>query len=213
MRSVRLFYRKHGNIKFISHLDMNRFMIKMVRLSKIPVWYSEGFNPHPYITFALPLSLGFESEYEVMDVRLDDDSFSNSDAYEMLKKFMPEGIDFFAFGDPIMTAGQVAFARFRIDFSKDILAYADKLQSFFSQDVISAEKKTKKGGIKVINLKDFIKGYSITDSSIEVILSAGSNNLNPKLLLDTFNSDHSEKLPAYSITRTMLYNDKLEKFE
>ena len=62
MRNVRLFYKKLGNMKFVSHLDMSRFIIKVIRMSKIPVWYSEGFNPHPYITFALPLSLGFESD-------------------------------------------------------------------------------------------------------------------------------------------------------
>ena len=59
-------------MKFISHLDMQRFMIRMIRRSGIPVWYSEGFNPHPYITFALPLSLaemldGFAAETQRAD--------------------------------------------------------------------------------------------------------------------------------------------------
>ena len=75
LKNVRLFFKKDGPLRFVSHLDMNRVMTRILRLSKVPVWYTEGFNPHPYITFALPLSLGFSSEYEVMDFRLDDDNF------------------------------------------------------------------------------------------------------------------------------------------
>ena len=52
MRTVRVFYKKLGRLKFISHLDMNRFMLRALRLSGLPVWYTEGFNPHPYATFA-----------------------------------------------------------------------------------------------------------------------------------------------------------------
>ena len=80
LKSVRLFFKKNGPLKFVSHLDMNRVMIRLLRLSKVPVWYTEGFNRHPYITFALPLSLGFSSEYEVMDFRFDNDDFEISRA-------------------------------------------------------------------------------------------------------------------------------------
>ena len=59
----RLFYTKTGRLKYISHLDTNRLMQRTLKRSGLPVWYSEGFNPHIYITFALPLALGLESEY------------------------------------------------------------------------------------------------------------------------------------------------------
>ena len=62
-------------MRFISHLDMTRFMARVIRRAELPVWYTEGFNPHLYMTFALPLSLGFESEYEVVDIRLLDDGY------------------------------------------------------------------------------------------------------------------------------------------
>ena len=68
LRNVRIFYEKKGRMKFVSHLDMNRFMSRLIAKSKIPVWYTEGFNSHIYINFALPLSLGFESDYEVLNV-------------------------------------------------------------------------------------------------------------------------------------------------
>lgn len=200
-------------MKFVSHLDMNRFMIRMVRMSGVPVWYSEGYNPHPYITFALPLSLGFDSDYEVMDVRLDDDSFDNEAVYAKLKLLMPEGIEFFGFGDPVMKPGEISFASFKLDFD-DISEFKAQLIEFLDADTIEAEKKTKKGKMKVIDLKEYVKSYSICDNSIKLILAAGgSNNLNPKLLFDTFAAKFELKLPPYTVTRTMLYNESMNEFK
>ena len=67
MRNVRIFYKKIGRMKFISHLDMTRFMSRLISKSKIPVWYTEGFNRHIYMNFAVPLSLGFEGLYEILE--------------------------------------------------------------------------------------------------------------------------------------------------
>ena len=70
MPNLRVFYEKTGRAKYISHLDINRCMQRALRRAEIPVWYTEGFNPHPYTTFALPLSLGYESLCETMDLRI-----------------------------------------------------------------------------------------------------------------------------------------------
>jgi radical SAM-linked protein len=215
MRSVRLFFKKYGNMKFVSHLDMNRFMIRMVRMSGIPVWYSEGFNPHPYITFALPLSLGFESDYETMDIRLDKDEFENESVYNALRPLMPQGIELFDFGDPVMKAGDIVYADYKITFGVLSTEIKEALNSYLSAEVIETEKRTKKGGLKTINIKDFIKAYCFVDSdSVKFTLAAGgNNNLNPKLILDAFESKTGIKLPAYSIIRTSMYNEKMELFK
>ncbi len=214
MRSVRLFYKKTGNMKFVSHLDMNRFMIRMIRMSKIPVWYSEGFNPHPYITFALPLSLGFESEYDILDFRLDDDAFSNENVVKSLSPLMPDGIEIISCEEPIMKTKDISFADFYIDFSQDISEYEGSLDAFLSADVIEAEKKTKKGGTKTINLKEYLKGWCFEDKSIKFTLAAGgSNNLNPKLLLDTFCKANATDLPPYSVRRGNIYNSEMVLFK
>ncbi len=51
MREVRLRFSKTGRLKYISHLDINRAMSRALKRAQIPLWYTEGFNPHPYITF------------------------------------------------------------------------------------------------------------------------------------------------------------------
>ena len=73
MRAVRLNFSKTGRAIYISHLDINRMMTRAVRRAKLPMWYTEGFNPHPYLTFALPLSLGQSSDCEYMDIRIEGD--------------------------------------------------------------------------------------------------------------------------------------------
>ena len=69
MPNLRLFYRKRGRAKYISHLDITRCMQRSLKRAGLPVWYTQGFNPHMYMTFALPLALGYESDYECMDLR------------------------------------------------------------------------------------------------------------------------------------------------
>ena len=73
MRNVRVWFKKEGTAKYISHLDLNRNMLRIIHMAKLPIWYTEGFNPHPFITFALPLSLGFSGLRESMDFKLLDD--------------------------------------------------------------------------------------------------------------------------------------------
>ena len=49
MREVRLRFSKTGRLKYISHLDINRAMSRALKRAGIPLWYTEGFNPHPYM--------------------------------------------------------------------------------------------------------------------------------------------------------------------
>ena len=67
---IRLEFYKKGRMKYISHLDLIRTMTGALGRSEIPVYYSEGFNPHPKMVFALPLSVGCESICEYLDIKL-----------------------------------------------------------------------------------------------------------------------------------------------
>jgi len=175
---------------FISHLDMNRLMIRIVRKSGLDVWYTEGFNPHLYITFALPLSLGFEGSFEIMDMRLIDDDFPLSDVCERLNRVSPEGIHFFECAEPIKKVGEIAFASYEITFD-DGGEIAAPLSEFLKRDSIICRKKTKKGDIKEFDIApklDDIKFETVNENTrLSLTLPAGSNeNINPELLLDAY---------------------------
>ena len=53
MPNLRLFYRKRGRAKYISHLDITRCMQRSLKRAGLPVWYTQGFNPHMYMTFEI----------------------------------------------------------------------------------------------------------------------------------------------------------------
>ena len=60
-REVRIRFSKTGQAKYISHLDINRVFARTFARAGVKIWFTEGFNPHPYMSFSLPLSLGVES--------------------------------------------------------------------------------------------------------------------------------------------------------
>ena len=60
---------KQGRLRFISHLDLQRFMQRALRRTGLPVAYSQGFNPHALLSFASALGMGVSSEAELLEVR------------------------------------------------------------------------------------------------------------------------------------------------
>ena len=87
--TVRIKFRKEGGLQYISHLDLVRTMHKIIVRSKLPLWYTEGFNPKPKMVFAAPLSIGTESKSEYMDLRLTE-RVPESEVAEALNKNLTE---------------------------------------------------------------------------------------------------------------------------
>ena len=91
MREVRLRFSKTDRAKYISHLDTNRVFQRAFSRAKINLWFTEGFNPHPFMSFSLPLSLGVESLCENVDIRLLDD-MTDSELKSRMNGVLPDGI-------------------------------------------------------------------------------------------------------------------------
>ena len=119
MRNIRIWFKKDFECRYISHLDLNRTMLRALHKSKLPIWHTEGFNPHPFATFPLPLSLGFRGVNECMDVKLEDDSLDLKAIPDMLNPCLPRGIQVFDATEVIMKAGKVAYASFTMLISND----------------------------------------------------------------------------------------------
>lgn len=200
-----------GRMKFISHLDMTRFMSRLIAKSKIPVWYTEGFNRHIYMNFAVPLSLGFEGLYEILEIRIMDDNFTNEDCLKALNNVAVEGIEFLSVCDQEQNMKDIGFAEFCLCFDECV---PNGIEEFLNSESILCEKKGKKGKIKEIDLIPKINSFKIENNVLTLVLVAGNeDNLNPTLVMDTF-FDKSNKEPIfYSVTRTAILNKKLEIFE
>ena len=88
---IRAVFTKKDRARYISHLDLYRAMQRAFKRAKLPIWYTQGFNQRVYITFALALSLGFESSCEVMEFRITED-IPLLELEERIQKVMPEGL-------------------------------------------------------------------------------------------------------------------------
>ena len=209
MRPVRIYYNKTGKLKYISHLDINRVMLRMIRRGKINVWFTEGFHQHPYVNFALPLSLGFESESEAVDMRINDD-MTNEEIMARLSDVAPDGMEIPAVCDPIKKFSEIAYADFYIVIKGEC---ENALNDFLSQPQIIVQKTTKKGGIKQIDLKEKIVKYSVSeengDTALLITLPAGTQeNINPNLVLAAFSDD----LSINRVVRRAIYDSEMNIF-
>ncbi len=190
MIDVRTVFEKKGRAKYISHLDLNRFMMRVFRRSGLPIWYTEGYNPHPYLNFALALSLGFESEYEIMDFSLTE-GVSFGKIKKSLNDILPEGIKILYVMTPQHNIKDIAKSEYSVEYITDFPSeLCGEIQKFLGSSEITVEKKTKKG-VKSIDIKPDTEITDIQTSDgklfFNIKLPAGTQtNLNPMLFTDAF---------------------------
>lgn len=217
LKNVRIWFKKTDECKYISHLDLNRCMMRAIKKAKIPLWYTEGFNPHPFIVFTSALSLGISGLNESFDIKLlDDAEMTKEEIIDSMNNGLPKGIRITDVTEPVDKASEVAFASFSIKMYDDNGNAMNLINNFLSQDEILQEKKSKKG-VNVINLKEYIKEINIQNLNgiilIDIILPAGnSQNINPLLILSAFEKYCNYKY-HYDISRCNLLKTDLTKFE
>lgn len=219
MRNVRVIYEKTGRMKFVSHLDMNRYIPRLIKIAGVPIWFTEGFNQHAYITFALPLSLGVTSSYDVFDMKITDDSYTNEMVKDALNSKAAEGIKVLDVVNPFCNASEIAFASYtvKIEDTHDCL---NAFFEFMNKDSILAEKKVKKGRDKVMKTVDIaqvINEKSIViengELTLKLVIPAGNGgSINPMLYIKTFEKEFGRKIDLVLINRDMLYTAKKEIF-
>lgn len=218
MKTVRIWFKKDFECRYISHLDLNRTMLRALHKSKIPIWHTEGFNPHPFATFPLPLSLGFRGINECMDVRLEDEAFPYEAIVSRLNACLPRGIRVFRVTDAVMKAGKVAFASFTVRIALDRVpssTVCSRIKALLERETIEIEKKSKKGW-KTVDIKPGIRSYTIEEqfdcACLQIVLSAGSSdNVNPNLLIGALEQETGEEY-AVDITRNDLFNADMAPF-
>ena len=193
MREVRLRFSKTGQAKYISHLDTNRVFSRAFARAKINLWYTQGFNPRPYMSFSLPLSLGVESYCENVDIRIIDD-LTDEEIKNRVNDALPLGIRIVDVYDDFMDCHDIVYSDYVYKFEfKDNELALEKIKAVLESNAIMAQKKAKQGKRRVLketDIKQFIVKYNISIRDDNIILNirllAGPDkNLNPTLLFDT----------------------------
>lgn len=219
MYDVRLWLSKQGRLKFVSHLDMFRMMQRAVRRAEIPLWYTEGFNPHPYISFLLALSLGVEGKREPVDLRIVGE-MTPQEIKDRLNDAFPEGLVAEAVTLPVHKPAEIALAEYTAVLPKENLT-AGELRSALESGTLVTEKSGKSGGRKVmktVNVSEHLHEYDISEDDayiyFRVILPAGSTfNLNPLQLLDAVSRQLGKPVFAERAVRNRLLRADGSEFQ
>lgn len=220
MRSVRLFFTKEGLTRYISHLDLMRCFSRAIKRAKIDIWYTEGYNPRPYMNFSLPLNLGTESLCETLDIRTNDE-MPFEEIKCRLNSVLPEGIKITACAAPVHKAEEICFADYEISFD---CSDAEKALKYISErlegEEILVEKKAKQGRkriLKQVNIRENIKSYELTQKGKVLKLSmnvcAGmKNNTNITLLVDALTKEIKDSVESVRVVKRKMYTQDMKEF-
>lgn len=207
---VRLTFTKVGRAKYISHLDVIRTMTRAFKRAGIPIWYTQGFHPHPYMMFPLALSLGVESRVELMDIKLSNQMDFN-EIKDRLNKQLPDDIQIVNVVVPEKKHTEIAKAEYdvRIKTTSSPEGLKNKFLQFLNQEKIEVEKRTKKKGLQTIDIKPYIevKNIECREDEIEFLLTlpAGCNaNINTSLVTEAFEKNCSEEFEGVYVQRTKI---------
>ena len=208
MTKVRLRFSKDGPLRFIGHLDFLKVFQQTISRAKLPVAYSQGFNPHMQLSFALPLPLGMTSVCDYADLTLEHE-MPEDDIVSRLNAHAPGGLKLTGargFTGPGAAALAVAAD---YAFPAEILADAEEIiPSLLERESIVIPKKTK-SGVKDTDIRPDIYDISNRNAYIIMRLAAGSARfLNPLIVAGLLLGRDAD---SSSITRLELYRQATDK--
>ena len=221
-RTVRLKFRKVGSLQYISHLDLQRTFMRVLTRACLPVWYTKGFNPHAKLVFSTPLSVGAQSEYEFLDLRIDRE-MSPEEIMARLNRELTEELHITEAYFPKSDFSEIAWATYEIVICTENASseLAEKMKQILTSAPLLLTKRTK-AGEKEIDIVPLIHEVEIKfdDATlhIDATLSATTNEfLNPEMLITALkrecgilSGDPMEEW--YTILRTSVMKADFTKF-
>lgn len=216
-------FSKTGRMSYISHLDLSRVFLRALRMTGLRPAYSQGFNPHPKMSIALPLSLGQSSVCELIEIETLDDCATNN-TIDDLNSRLPNDIHVLSLRKKPESfskslASYVSAAEYEI-LCDGIFDANVRLEKFFAQDHIMVKKTSKKTGqttekdirpdMLSVSVRKELRGWLLC----RVVLRAEAGSvLSPKTFFDAFISsitDEENKSGTYdghipSITRMAIF--------
>ena len=215
MTTVRIFFEKRGEAAYISLLDLQRVFHRLLKISGLPVWYTQGFNPHIYLSFSCPLSLGQESLCESCEVKTEQEAIDGTAWKNALQPLMPRGITITRVAVAVEKVGEISTAAYRISMPASAAPVLGAYNAAENAEVI---KKTKRGQ-KTLNLKAYLPrvDYEVQGDQLHfsLLLPCGSGealNLNPSLLMEYLHSRGGAPAWQCEVLRTHLYNTQGKDF-
>lgn len=205
MPKDRLLFVKEGRARYISHLDLMRTFQRAFLRADIPIKHTEGFHPHPFISIALPLSLGFSSRCELLEFGLLEDT-THEEVPARLNAALPEGVRVLACypGQRPTRELQWVLYELRVDRAGDAPALCRAWGELLGRESWKVEKPSKKAktGTVTVDIPTLVKEFTFTDITetgcvLQIALSAQNPGLNPSVMVNALTEACPQFAPEF----------------
>ena len=201
----RLLFSKTGRAKYISHLDLMRTFQRAFQRADLTIKHTEGFNPHPFISILLPLSLGYSSQCEILEFQLLED-IPSEQVTERLNAVLPEGILVDRCYEGGCKAKELALVDYRVTMEYDHsvpTGAADAWKELLGRKKLEVSKKSKKSktGETIVDIIPLVKSFDVTLGEgcvvLDAVICAQNPGLNPQLLLTALEREYPDLVPDF----------------
>ena len=168
---TRILFEKTGNAVWISHLDLMRLFQRAFKRAGLPLKHTQGFNPRPSVSIALPLSVGVESTCELLDFDLDGRKVSNEEIMTLLNNALVSGIRVLSVYDDGKKLKHLTFLDcvVALEYDHGVPEGAEEeITALFQRESVLVEKKNK-NGITEQNIIPMIRSVSVVRSDENTI--------------------------------------------
>ncbi len=203
MGKLRLFFVKEGRAVYISHLDLLRTFQRMFLRQGLVLRHSQGYHPHPILSFALPLSVGQASECEILDFEVNGE-MDGTGLPEALNRFMPEGIRVVDCRAPLRPVRDLAALRCRVELLYDggvPAGAAEQIRALLLGDSVVIQKRTKRRAMADLDIRPMLHSLDVTEEPgllcLDAVVAAQNPGLNPALLAGAVGSHLPELTPDF----------------
>ena len=214
MRIIRIRFSKRDEAAYISHLDLQRVMARALRRSGLPVWYSQGFNPHIYLSFSLALPLMQQSEAETVDCKTESERQSFEEYLGPLNEALPKGIKALQIAEPVYAASEIAFAEYSLVYDAPPEKLAEWAAAYAKLPKAEVLRKTKRSE-QITDLKQYADTLPVDGEqrAFTLLLPAGSRlNINPELVAEFLCEASLCPVRPQYILRRQVYTENIDIF-
>ncbi len=217
----RLLFTKKGNAVWISHLDLMRVFQRAFKRAGLPLTHTQGFNPRPSVSIALPLSVGVSSDCELLDFNLTSDEFTCDEIKNRLNGCLIEGVNVLDVYDGGKKLRDLALldCEILLHYDTDIPQNADEsIRALFQRPVLVMNKKTKTG-VQETDILPMIRNLCVERVSDRKILinariCCQNPALNPTLIASAVSTYLPELTPEFvNCHRVCLYDTNETQFK
>ncbi len=212
----RALFEKTGNAIYISHLDLMRVFQRAFKRAGLPLTHTQGYNPRPSVSIALPLSLGVESKCELLDFDLTGEQLPNEEIMERLNRNLIDGVRVLQIFEEQTKLKYLSLLKSKLTLEYDIGVpenAVQKIAALLSTEEVFVEKKGK-NGITEQNISSMIRKFNVEQVSrgeVEIHLLACCQNptLNPMQVAAAIEKYLPELKPDFvRCCRLEIYDEK-----